>query len=59
MLFLVNTKTNQIIKTDKGEVIYFNTNNEACEYAGKLKIPCWVECTYYNPASNQPRKIVN
>ena len=51
MLYLVNTKTNEIVRDSSGEIIYFPTNNAACDYAGKLKIPCWVESKFYNPAS--------
>ena len=43
MLFLVNIKTKEIIRNDDGSVKLFKTNNEACIYAGTLKISCWVE----------------
>lgn len=49
MLYLVNTKTNEIIKDSNGVTLLFSTNNEACEYAGSIKTSCWIESEFYNP----------
>jgi hypothetical protein len=53
MLYLVNTKTHEIIRDASGAVIVFSTNNAACNYAGTLGIPCWVESQVYNPGLNR------
>jgi hypothetical protein len=53
MLYLVNTKTREIIRNDDGSVKLFSTNNAACNYAGALGIPCWVESQVYNPGLNR------
>ena len=49
MLYLVNTKTNEIIKDSNGVALLFSTNNEACKYAGSIKTSCWIESEFYNP----------
>lgn len=53
MLYLVNTKTQEIICDAAGNIVLFPTNNAACAYAGALKIPCWIESQIYNPPLNQ------
>ena len=58
MLYLVNTKTREVIKDETGAVVLFNTNNEACGYAGALKIPCWIESEIYNPAAKNRKPII-